>query len=106
MANLNLEIGGRRFAISCEPGEEAHIEKLGRMIDARVRNTGAIGQTEPRMLLFGALMLADELNAMREGDGGPAVDPEADKAMAKRVDAITGRIENIVRHLEAEGHDA
>lgn len=100
MANLNLEIGGRRFAISCEPGEEAHIEKLGRMIDARVRDSGAVGHTEPRMLLFAALMLADELNAIRDGEGGPSLDRSEDKAIAGRIDTITRRIENIVRHLE------
>jgi len=106
MANLDIEIGGRRFAISCEPGEEAHVSKLGRMIDTRVRDAGAIGHTEPRMLLFGALLLADELHAMREGDTGPIIDRDEDKAIARRIDAITERIENIVRHLEGEDHHA
>jgi len=106
MANLDIEIGGRRFAISCQPGEEAHISLLARMIDTRVRDAGAVGQTEPRMLLFGALMLADELHAMREGEGAPAIDRDEDKAAARRIDAITARIENIVRHLEGEDHHA
>ncbi|WP_066556183.1 cell division protein ZapA [Croceicoccus bisphenolivorans] len=106
MANLDLEIGGRRFAISCKPGEESHIALLGRMIDTRVRDAGAVGQSEPRMLLFGALVLADELHAMREGNTGPAIDRDEDKAIAKRIDSITSRIENIVRHLEGEDHHA
>lgn len=106
MANLDLEIGGRRFAVSCQPGEEDHIARLCRMIDSRVRDAGAIGQSEPRMLLFGALILADELHAMREGDGGSAVDPDKDRAIARRIDGITARIENIVRHLEGNDRHA
>lgn len=100
MANLDLEIGGRRFAVSCQPGEENHIKQLGRMIDTRVRDAGAVGQTEPRMLLFGALLLADEVHALREGDAAPAMDRDEDKAISRRIDSITARIENIVRHLE------
>lgn len=111
MANLDLEIGGRRFAISCQPGEESHITQLGRMIDTRVRDANAVGQTEPRMLLFGALMLADELHALREGaDTPPAADrdeeAERNRAVANRIDAVTTRIENIVRHLEGSDHHA
>lgn len=118
MANIDLEIGGRRFAVSVQPGEERHIELLGRMIDSRVRDANAVGQSEPRMLLYGALMLADELHNLREGEKDPVVqqaeDREAhkaqaraaDKALAQRVDAITARIENIVRHLEGEAQSA
>lgn len=104
MANLDLEIGGRRFAVSCQPGEENHISQLGRMIDTRVRDAGAVGQTEPRMLLFGALLLADEVHALREGDAAPAMDRDEDKAISRRIDSITARIENIVRHLEGSDH--
>ncbi|WP_205693793.1 cell division protein ZapA [Croceicoccus ponticola] len=103
---MDIEIGGRRFAISCEPGEETHIGQLGRMIDTRVRDAGAVGQSEPRMLLFGALMLADELHAMRDGEASPAINRDQDKAIARRIDAITSRIENIVRHLEGGDHHA
>lgn len=118
MANIDLEIGGRRFAVSVQPGEERHIELLGRMIDSRVRDANAVGQSEPRMLLYGALMLADEVHNLREGEKDPVVqqaeDREADKAqaraadkaLAQRVDAITARIENIVRHLEGEARSA
>lgn len=110
MANLNLEIGGRRFAVSCEPDEQAHIEKLGRMLDTRVRDAGAIGQSEPRMLLFGALMLADELHALREDNGSPVAGREEEvqrnKELTTRIDTIAARVENIVRHLEGSDHHA
>lgn len=118
MANIDLEIGGRRFAVSVQPGEEKHIDLLGRMIDSRVRDANAVGQSEPRMLLYGALLLADEVHNLREGEKDPlvqqAAEREADKAAAKqadkdmalRIDTITARIENIVRHLEGEGQHA
>jgi len=126
MANLDLEVGGRRFAVSCQPGEEDHITNLARMIDTRVRDAGAIGQSEPRMLLFAALLLADEVLSLREGEKVPDVEARAarekelkaiaeqtarreqerDKQVAERVDAVTARIENIVRHLEGSDHHA
>lgn len=118
MANIDLEIGGRRFAVSVQPGEEHHIDLLGRMIDTRVRDANAVGQSEPRMLLYGALLLADEVHALREGEKDPLVQQaaereehkaaakEADRAVARRIDTITQRIENIVRHLEGEDRHA
>jgi cell division protein ZapA len=63
MTNVTLAIGGRSLTISVAAGEEAHAEMLGRMIDDRVRRLGNIAtQGEARMLLFAALMLADELH--------------------------------------------
>lgn len=101
---IHLEIGGRRFAVSCEPDEEERVRSLGELIDSKAREAGAVGQSEPRMLLFAALLLADEL---RDGGGGapppPPPPPQIDEeALAERVDAITRRIENIASHLEGD----
>ncbi|WP_230281350.1 MULTISPECIES: cell division protein ZapA [unclassified Croceicoccus] len=107
-SNLMLEIAGRRFAVSCRKGEEAHITALGRMIDGKARAAGAVEMSEPRMLLFAALMLADELDALRKSPDlpRPAIDDHLRDTLANRVDSLTQRIENIARHLEGEDHHA
>lgn len=107
-SNLMLEIAGRRFAVSCRKGEEAHITTLGRMIDGKARAAGAVEMSEPRMLLFAALMLADELDAMRHAAERPrpAMDDKMRDMITNRVDSLTQRIENIARHLEGGDHHA
>ncbi|GGD76774.1 cell division protein ZapA [Croceicoccus mobilis] len=107
-SNLTLSIAGRRFAVSCRKGEEAHIQALGRMIDGKARAAGAVEMSEPRMLLFAALMLADELDTLRREprETAPGLDPKARAALAGRIDGLTQRIENIARHLEGSDHHA
>lgn len=107
-SNLTLEIAGRRFAVSCRKGEETHIAALGRMIDGKARAAGAVEMSEPRMLLFAALMLADELDNMRNAPDRPkpAMDDHIRELLVKRVDSLTQRIENIARHLEGGDHHA
>lgn len=108
MSNINLTIGGRAFAVSAASGEEAHIEMLGRMIDDRVRKAGAGSQSETRMLLFAALMLADELHEAHEKEAPPAPVPVAPPAaetspdVIARVEALAERVEKLARHLEEQ----
>ncbi|NLR70051.1 cell division protein ZapA [Novosphingobium sp. ERN07] len=102
MSNLTLTIGGRPFAVSCADGEEAHIEMLGRMVDDRARRIG-LGQGEPRMLLFSALMLADELH---EAHRNAPIEPVAEVAKAASDEAdsaeqiLVGRINLLAERLE------
>jgi cell division protein ZapA len=93
VSNLTLTIGGRNFTVACNAGEEAHVEALGRAIDAKVTAVdGASGQSESRMLLFAALMLADELS-----ERGPSLALGGSEQIA----AIADRLENLATKLEA-----
>ena len=101
MSNLNLSIGGRTFTVACAPGEEDHVATLGRMIDEKLQAmNGAGGQSEARMLLFAALLLADEVHEARNGNvrGAATAVPEG---FAERIEAVAERIENISARLEA-----
>ncbi len=119
MSNVNLTIGGRSFTLACADGQEPHVEHLGRLIDEKVAAAGAVGQTETRMLLFAAIMLADEVHNLREAAAAPAVStpppstepapapaptpasaPEFPPEMAARLGAIAERIENLAGLLE------
>lgn len=104
MSNLTLTIGGRPFTVSCADGEEDHISMLGRMIDERASRMGS-GQTEPRMLLFSALMLADELheahrNSPVSAPPVPVTSTEIDVGIIARVNSLAERIESLAATLE------
>lgn len=108
MSNVTLSIGGRSFTVACAEGEENHVAGLGRMIDSKVASMGDLaGQSEPRMLLFAALLLADELHEAKSR--APASLPEADgenafaglSALAgNQLEAIASRLENLASRLE------
>ena len=93
MSNVTLTIGGRSFTLACEDGEEAHVSRLGKLIDAKVAAAGAAPHTEARMLLFACLMLADEVHTLQRSavSGG----------LGERLELIAGRIENLADLLES-----
>ena len=100
MSNVTLHIGGRSFTVACAAGEEAHISDLGEMIDGKLRTMGgAAGQNETRMLLFAALLLADELHEARTGPAAPPR-PQEDPQVAARLGAIADALEKCAAHLE------
>ena len=63
MAQVNVVVNGRPYAVGCEDGQEAHLQELARLFDHQVRQVsqdmGQLGDT--RLFLMGALLLADEL---------------------------------------------
>ena len=99
MSNVTLTIGGRDFVVATAEGEEAHIRGLGRTIDAKLAEMGEqTGLSESRMLLFAALLLADELHEVRQADRGsqPAMSEQAGRRLA----GIAERLENLAARLE------
>ncbi|BEV00124.1 cell division protein ZapA [Novosphingobium olei] len=107
MSNVTLTIGGRNFTVSATDGEESHIEMLGRMIDERARRIGAQNQSEPRMLLFAALVMADELHEAHKAAPPPAAEPlppaGPSPEVLARIDTIAARVEKLAMHLEHVG---
>ncbi|MEE4450869.1 cell division protein ZapA [Novosphingobium resinovorum] len=114
MGNVTLGIGGREFMLACADGEEAHILRLARLIDSKASASGAVGQTETRMLLFAALMMADELHELRSRPEPqpqlpmevpvevPAIPPQ----FAERLVRIAARVENLADLLETDAANA
>lgn len=119
MPNLNLTIAGRTYTVSAAADEQDHIAMLGRMIDERVRRAGSgSGQSETRILLIAALMLADELHEEHRKEpppapapapaAMPAPEPEPESAPGEaaraavlaRIEGLAARIEKLARHLE------
>lgn len=103
MSNVSLEIGGRQFSVASADGEEEHVALLGRRIDDKLRAMGgAAGQSESRMLLFAALLLADEIHEMTVRGGAPAPEDNAPSLakLAEGIDAAARRLENLAADLE------
>ncbi|MFN3818687.1 cell division protein ZapA [Blastomonas sp.] len=114
MPDTRLTIAGRIYSVTCQPGEEDHLARLGMMMDAAARKAGATsGLTETRALLFAGLLLADELaeaqdrQAAEPAQSEPAVnqteqserDDQIDMA-ARAIEHLANRIENLAEDLE------
>jgi len=111
MSNVTLYIGGRDFTVACAAGEEAHVAQLGRMIDGKLASMGELaGQSESRMLLFAALLLADEVHEAQFRTPPPVAEaPPAEPlpdGTADRLAAIAGRLENLADALESRAGSA
>lgn len=99
MADVTLEIGGRRYDVACRDGEEAHLRRLGELLDAKAGQARAAvgGVNEVRQLLLAALLLADELVEARGGAAAPAA---IDPATADAVERLAARAERLAERLE------
>ena len=100
MAEVRLSIGGRTHAVACRDGGEAALEALGRRLDVHAATAAraAGGQGSERMMLYIALMLADELAEAQKAPGtGPS---------SATLDRIAERLEAIADGLEKQGANA
>ena len=68
MPEVNVEIGGRNFEVSCQEGEEHYLHAAAKMLDEEAQVLAAqIGRIpESRMLLMAGLMLADKTAGMQD----------------------------------------
>ena len=118
--NVSLSIGGRNHVISVAGDEEPHLRMLAQMIEERVSKLSiGQGQTETRMLLIAALMLADELQTLQSAPAlappkqAPAKEPPAPATgslnaeigpeMLARVSELADRVEKLAARLEHSG---
>ncbi len=96
-SNVTLEIAGRRYTVACAPGEERHIEELGRSISQKLsRQESLKAQSAERILLYAALLLADELHEVDKAKSAPSPQDgqaEALEKMAERLELVADRLE-------------
>jgi cell division protein ZapA len=96
MSNVTIEIAGRRYTIACAAGEEGHIAKLGASIDAKLAALPNLaGQSEARLLLYAALLLADEAHEA----ANPAEQVEAEIAI--KLESLADQLESLAAKLES-----
>jgi cell division protein ZapA len=105
MAQLAIEVNGKPYIVGCEDGQEPRLRELAGLIDAQVRQVGRdVGQLgDTRLILMGALMIADELTEARarlataEGDVS-RIRAELDRTeseVAAMLESAAQRIETI-----------
>ena len=117
MGEVAVTIGGRRYPVSCDDGQEEHVAKLAAYVDRRANelaeSVGRVG--EGRLLVMACLVIADELaDAYDEMDRLQSQAKIAERRVrvgaeatlsttfAPLVDALAERIETIAGRLEKD----
>jgi cell division protein ZapA len=113
MAEVRLSIAGREYIVTCRDGEEDRLNHLGQLVDAKARQAGgsAGGLNESRLLLFAALLLADEV---QDNGGVPkpgtaastGIDDQIALQMAQSLERLAERVETFASGLEDKARDA
>ena len=121
MAQVNVAIHGKSYAIACDAGQERRLQELGRLVDARVRDIAAsgAGQTEPHLLVLASLVMADEIWELRESINtlnqrvrdqetelarpavldDPSLSAEEEKEILAAIDHLSARIDSVADRL-------
>jgi cell division protein ZapA len=97
MAQVSIIIGGNSYDVSCRDGEEAHLNRLAAIVDKKaIEATAAVGNaSEPRKLLFAALLLADELIEAQNKQPAPTNQNSVDfDLLADRLEKLADKLEN------------
>jgi cell division protein ZapA len=116
VAQVSITTNGRVYRMACDDGQEDHLLRLARDVDARIGQLrsafGEIGDT--RLAVMAAIMVADELSEMRrrlrsiehEIDGlrdsraSEVSRIEAsERAFADAIDGAASRIERLAHRL-------
>ncbi|MEM6627636.1 MAG: cell division protein ZapA [Pseudomonadota bacterium] len=103
MSKTEINVNGKRYVVSCEPGQESRLEELGAEMDRRARDlSGAMGDIGvERLFLVLGLSLIDELDVAKNGSDAAALDARiasieqrAAQALvdaASRIEALSAR---------------
>lgn len=67
MAQVTIRINGYAYPVSCEDGQEQHLEAMARDVDRRIESIKAAAGPagESRLLVLAALTLADEQHDLK-----------------------------------------
>jgi cell division protein ZapA len=106
MSQVTIEVNGRPYLVGCEDGQERRLTELAAALDAQVRqvamDVGPLGET--RLILMGALVMADEIVELRreierlkaQVGALAAEHGEAERAAVAALEAAAARIEQLV----------
>ena len=120
MPHVSVTIAGRTFRMACEDGEEERLSGLAQKIDLKIAEMraafGEIGDN--RLTVMAAITVADELAEAQRLNGAlrdqiAELERARDDALAQRdllaqtaadaVEAVTGRLEELVHAMNADG---
>lgn len=107
MAELNIQIKGRNYAIACDDGQEGRVAELANYVDEKLKaiaNAGA-GANESHLLVLTAIVMADEIFDLKANTNGAPLDglkiSETDeKDIVEAIDMMSKRINSMAVNLQ------
>jgi cell division protein ZapA len=105
MSQLTIHVHGKPYVVGCEDGQEAHLRSLAATLSDKVAeiapDAGQLGET--RLMLLGALVLADELVEARARAAAAEADASrlredlarADNRAIAVLEAVAAKIESM-----------
>lgn len=104
MKRIEVSLGGRRYTLSCQAGQEQRLQKIAAHVEVKVqelRDSGVTG-SELQLLALTCLTLADRVFDLSEENATlRAQTPEREESvLAANLDGLATRLEDIVGRLE------
>jgi len=109
VAQVSVHINNRKYQISCDDGQEAHLSRLGNYVDNRVKELiAAVGQVgDSQLLVMVSLLVADELSdayaeldVIKTADHGVTAMLSAEDSLSEKMENLAERIEGIAERYE------
>ena len=92
---VTVRLNGQPYQMGCDAGQEAHIEALGRDVEAVLTQlTETVGQIgEARLLAMAALIIADRKSEPPAREDRPATTASTLSLSHNELDQLAGRIQ-------------
>ncbi len=108
MAQVSVTINERKYQITCEDGQEAHLVRLGDYVDKRLGElVAAVGQVgDAQLLVMVSLLVADELSDLYaemevlKSDEGASARLDAEEGLSVNIEKLAERIEKMADSIE------
>jgi len=110
MAELNIKVNGRNYAIACDDGQEGRVAQLGAYVDeklAAIKAAGA-GTNDAHLLVLTAIVMADEVFDLKDNSAntnaapldGLKISETDEKDIVDALDLMAERINSIAGNLK------
>lgn len=107
MAQVSIQIANRTYELACGEGEEARVHELGAYVDEKImelRKQLPPGTPEVKLMVFAALMLADESREARmqakQAETARATATDSAETLASALEElITSRVDKIQKKV-------
>jgi cell division protein ZapA len=129
MAEVTVTIRSKNYNIACDDGQEQRVYQLARQIDERIAGLSSVGmgQSESNLFVLNAIMMADEIQQLRETNddlrnaaedlkaqpvqtpedlippGSLVITSEEEAQIADTLDRLTKRLNALTDELEKTG---
>ncbi|MAZ76958.1 MAG: cell division protein ZapA [Micavibrio sp.] len=111
MAELNIQIKGRNYAIACDDGQEQRVRDLASYVDEKLKAISAAGAgtNESHLLVLTAIVMADEIFDLKDNAANTNASPldglkisESDESdIVEAIDMMAKRINSMADNLQS-----